>query len=134
MRAPRLLFGALAVAIAASAQQNAVPIGPGVTPPRLLSKIEPEYSFEARDAHVQGTVVFQIIVDEQGRPADISVLSPLAFGLDERAQAAIEKWRFLPGSKEGKPVRILATGEVNFHLPGSWFDEKAESRRTKFNL
>jgi TonB family protein len=133
MRTPILLSG-LALAIAACAQQNVVRIGPGVTPPRLLSKIEPEYSFEAREAHVQGTVVFQIVVDENGRPAEISVLSPLGFGLDERAQAAIEKWSFAPGAKEGRAVKVLATIDVNFRFPGIWFDEKAESRRTKFNL
>jgi TonB family protein len=126
-----LLFSGL---VTANAQQDVVRAGPGVTAPRLLSKVEPEYSFEGREAHIQGTVVFQIVVDEQGRPADISVLSPLGFGLDERAQAAIEKWRFAPGTKDGKPVRVLVTVDVNFRFPGSWFDEKAESRRTKFNL
>lgn len=129
-----LVFSGLTVALGACAQPDVVRVGPGVTPPRVLSKIDPEYSFQAREANVQGTVVFQIIVDEQGRPANLSVLSPLGFGLDERAQAAIEKWQFAPGIKEGKPVSVLSTIEVNFRVPGTWFDEKAEGRRTKFNI
>jgi TPR repeat protein len=62
------------------------------------------------------------------------VLSPLGFGLDERAQATIETWRFQPGTRNGTPVKILATIEVNFRLLDIWFDEKAERRRTAFNL
>jgi TonB family protein len=109
-------------------------IGPGVTPPRLLSKVEPEYSSNARAEHVQGTVVLQIIVSEKGRATDVTVLSPLGFGLDEQAQTAVEKWEFAPGMKDGRPVQILATVEVNFRFPALWFNEKAEHRRTSFNV
>jgi TonB family protein len=117
-----------------SGLDDVIRIGPGVTPPRVLRKIEPKYSSEARADHVQGTVVFQLVVNEKGRPTDISVISPLGFGLDERAQAAIETWEFAPGMKDGKPVKILATVEVNFRFPEIWFDEKAEKQRTSFNL
>ncbi len=109
-------------------------IGPGVTPPRLTYKIEPEYSAEARANHVQGTVVLQIIVDDKGRATDISVVSPLGFGLEEAAQAAVAKWEFAPGMNAGRPARILATVEVNFRFRGIWFDEKTERQRTAFNV
>ena len=113
---------------------DVIRIGPGVTPPRILHKIEPEYSPDARADHVQGTVIFQLVVNEKGRPTNISVISPLGFGLDERAQAAIEKWEFAPGMKDGKPVKILATVEVSFRFPQLWFDEKAEHQRSSFNV
>jgi len=109
-------------------------VGPDVTPPRLLRKVEPKYSGQARADHVQGTVVFQLVVNEQGHPTELSVISPLGFGLDEQAQAALEKWEFAPGTKDGKPVKVLATVEVNFRFPTIWFDEKAEHQRTAFNL
>ena len=99
-----------------SANPDFVRVGPGVTAPKVLYKIDPEYSQEARRANVQGTVVFQIVVDQRGRPANISLLSPLGFGLDERAQAAIEQWKFKPGMKDGKPVTVEAQIEVNFRL------------------
>ena len=105
-----------------------------MTPPHLLHKVEPEYSPDARADHIQGTVVLQLAVDEKGRPTGITVISPLGFGLDERAQAAVEKWEFVPGLKDGKPVKILATIEVNFRFPEVWFDEKAERQRTSFNI
>lgn len=79
-------------------------------------------------------MVLQIVVNEKGRAADISVLSPLGFGLDEQAQVAVEKWEFAPGMKGSIPVKILAIVEVNFRFVGRWFDEKAERRRTAFNV
>lgn len=109
-------------------------IGAGVTPPQLLEKVEPEFTAQARDALVQGTVVLEIVVDEEGRATDITVLSPLGFGLDEQAQRAIEQWRFRPGVKDGKTVKVRAVVEANFRFRETWFDGKAERRRTRFNL
>jgi len=80
----------------AAGDDQPVRIGPGVTPPHLLKKVEPKYSPLARADRVQGTVVFQIVVDEKGNPTQLKVISPLGFGLDENAQQAIEKWRLLP--------------------------------------
>lgn len=114
--------------------QDFVRLGPGVKPPIVSYKVDPEYSPEARDAYIQGTVVIELIVDDRGRPTNISVLSPLGYGLDERALETIEKWRFIPGSKDGKPVKVLATVEVNFRFTNMRFDAKAERRRTQFNV
>jgi TonB family protein len=96
--------------------------------------VDPEYSPNARADHIQGTVVLQLAVNEKGRPIGITVISPLGFGLDECAEAAVETWEFAPGVKDGKPVKILAIVEVNFRFPELWFDEKAEHQRTTFNL
>lgn len=109
-------------------------VGPDVTAPRLIHKVNAAYSPEARASHVQGTVVLQTVIDEKGRPTNISVISPFGFGLDERAQAAVAKWVFAPGMKAGVPVKVLATVEVTFRLAGTWFDSKAERQRTAFNV
>jgi len=109
-------------------------VGPGVTAPRVIRKVEPEYSAEARANYIQGSVLLQIVVDEKGRATDISVISPLGFGLDEQAQAAVSKWEFVPGMRAGAPVKILATVEVNFRFLGIWFDQKIERQRTSFNV
>jgi TonB family protein len=115
-------------------EQDVLHVGPGVKAPSVTYKVDPQYSPEARDAHIQGTVVCELIVDEHGLPTYISVLSPLGFGLDEMAQAAIERWTFTPGTKDGKPVKIWATIEVNFRFKDERFDTKAEHRRTEFNV
>src|ERR1700691_2878165 len=113
---------------------NPIRVGPGVTPPKVQYRPEPEYSREALNAGIQGTVVFEVVVNEAGRLVNVSVLSPLGFGLDEKAQETIAAWRFEPGRKDGKPVSILATVEVNFRLQGQSFDSKAEDRRVRFTL
>ena len=82
----------------------------------MLSKVEPEYSEEARKAKWQGTVVLQIVVDEHGLPKDMKVMRQLGLGLDQKAMEAVGKWRFKPGMKDGKPVPVIATIEVNFRL------------------
>jgi TonB family protein len=91
-------------------------VGGGVSQPIPLFKVEPEYSEEARKAKHQGTVVLSIIIDEQGLPRNFRVVRPLGLGLDEKAIEAVQKWRFRPGMKDGKPVAVLASVEVNFRL------------------
>jgi len=91
-------------------------VGGGGSSPAVVFKVEPEYSEEARKAKFQGTVVLQLVVDEKGMPRDIRVSRPLGMGLDQKAIEAVAKWRFRPGLKDGKPVAVIATIEVNFRL------------------
>jgi TonB family protein len=87
-----------------------------VSAPSLLSKVEPEYSEEARKAKHQGMVVLYVEVDPAGRPHNIKVVRSLGLGLDEKAMEAVSKWKFRPGLKDGKPVTVGATVEVTFRL------------------
>ena len=87
-----------------------------VTQPRLLSKVEPEYSDEARKVKLQGSVMLRIVVDEHGRAESIEVTQRLGLGLDERAIEAVKKWRFSPGTRGGRPVPTSALVEVTFRL------------------
>jgi len=119
---------------AAGELDGAIHIGPGVKPPRALRKVKPEYSGDARIGRVQGTVVLQLAVTVQGRATGITVISPMGFGLDERAQAAVGKWRFEPGTKDGKPVKVITEVFVDFRLPDVPFNQKAERLRTDFNV
>jgi periplasmic protein TonB len=91
-------------------------VGGGVSSPVLLYKVEPEYSEEARKAKYQGTVVVYAEVEPSGRAVNLRILQSLGLGLDEKALEAIQKWRFRPGYKDGKPVTVIATIEVNFRL------------------
>src|SRR5580658_8418750 len=91
-------------------------VGGGVSAPVLLSKVEPEYSEEARKAKYQGTVLLYIEVDPSGRAENVRVVRSLGLGLDEKAIEAVKKWKFKPGYKNGQPVTVQATIEVNFRL------------------
>jgi TonB family protein len=91
-------------------------VGGGVTAPALLYKVEPEYSEEARKAKYQGTVLLYIEVDPSGKAMNIRVARSLGLGLDEKAIEAVKRWKFKPGYKDGRPVTVAATIEVNFRL------------------
>ena len=88
----------------------------GVEMPRLITKVEPEYTEEAREAKVQGTAVVAAEVWPDGQAHNLRVTRSLDPGLDEKAIEAIQRWRFEPGEKDGKPVKVKATIEVKFRL------------------
>lgn len=91
-------------------------IGGDVSSPQIISKVEPEYSEEARKAKYQGEVMLQITIDANGIPRDIHVVRPLGMGLDEKAIEAVQHWRFRPAMKGGKAVAVTANVDVSFRL------------------
>ena len=88
------------------------------TAPRLIHKVEPEYSPEAREAGLEGTVVLSVEVGTDGKAHDIRVRRSLGMGLDEKAVETVRAWKFEPGTRDGKPVAVQATIEMNFRLSG----------------
>ncbi|MBI2688711.1 MAG: TonB family protein [Acidobacteria bacterium] len=86
------------------------------TAPALIHKVDPEYSDEARKARFNGTVLLRIVIDTNGLPTNVEVLRSPGLGLGERAVQSVSQWRFRPGRRDGKPVPVWATVEVNFSL------------------
>jgi TonB family protein len=117
---PLALAGAMAVLLpvaALRAQDKIYSIkDKDVTAPRLLHKVEPKYTEQARDAKLEGTVVLALTVTAKGQPSDITVTRSLEPGLDANAVDAVRQWLFEPGRLKGKPVPVRATIEVNFRL------------------
>lgn len=91
-------------------------VGRDVTPPALVSKVEPAYSEEARIAKYQRTALLSVEIGPDGLARNITVVRALGFGLNKKAIEAIGQWRFKPGVKDGQPVTVAATIEVNFRL------------------
>jgi len=102
---------AIALSLPLAAQDK-----PVNTPPRVLRKVEPEYSEEARKKKIEGTVVLQVVVSTNGRATDVKVMKPLDAGLDRNAIDAVQKYLFQPGTRNGEPVAVYATVEVPFRL------------------
>ena len=86
---------------------------PGLVLPKLLKQLAPQYSKEGLEAGVQGISLYEIVIDEQGLPTDLRLLSPLGYGLDERAREAVEQWRFEPARLNGEPVRVYEIGRAH---------------------
>jgi periplasmic protein TonB len=91
-------------------------VGGGVNPPTVVSRVEPQYSEEARKARYQGTVVLEAIVRRDGTVDIQRVVRSLGFGLDENAIQALKQWRFKPGTRNGVAVDVSLNIEVNFNL------------------
>jgi len=83
---------------------------------------QPEYTEEARIAHLAGVVTVALTVDDEGMPTDIHVVSPIGLGLDESAVACMSQSRYSPAQKDGKPVpsKIKAPLEFQDHWDGDW--------------
>lgn len=84
--------------------------------PRLLHKVEPNYSEAARDAKVAGKCVLDIGIDKEGIVGEAKVIEPLHPDLDLNAIEAVKQWTFRPGMLKGKPVGVRAKVEVIFRL------------------
>lgn len=91
-------------------------VGGDVTPPRVLHKTEPEYTDEARQYKISGSCLLRIVVMPDGRADDIEVVRSVYPGLDLKAMQAVSQWEFEPATKNGVPVAVYATVEVNFRL------------------
>jgi TonB family protein len=85
-------------------------------PPLPTSTPEAEFSEEARRAHYNGTSVFHAVIDENGLPRAIGLISPAGKGLDQKALEAVHKYKFKPATLYGLPVPFLMTIEVHFRL------------------
>lgn len=91
-------------------------VGPGISAPSLLYKKEPEYTQDARAGGVQGTTALGVDIGPDGIARNFEVIRSLEPGLDQKAIEAVQQWQFKPGTKDGQPVTVRATIEVNFRL------------------
>lgn len=74
--------------------------------PELLSEVRVPYPIEAKQKHVQGPVVFDLLLDATGQVRESQLITGPGFGLNEAALQAIRKFRFKPALVEDKAVAI----------------------------
>lgn len=95
-----------------------VELAPEVAATLLMLRVEPHYPDRARRQNIQGPVVLQALIDEDGSVEQLKVLT----GNSDLAVAAIDAvrhWRFKPYSPKGAPGRFATQITVNFALPGA---------------
>ena len=73
---------------------------------------------EAMRAKVQGAVMVEAIVREDGSVGQVRIVRSLdrTFGLDEEALRAVKNWRFRPGKHQGRNVAVIVEIELTFTL------------------
>ena len=90
----------------------------GVSLPRVVKEVKPNYTPAAMQARIQGTLWMTVVVLASGDVGDVAVVKSLdtEHGLDQQAVDATRQWKFEPGTKEGKPVPVDVTIEMTFTL------------------
>jgi TonB family protein len=78
-------------------------VGGHVSAPKVVHKVDPEYTKEARDTKIEGTVVVQTEIHTDGRAHNARVVRSLDPGLDRSAIDALSGWEFEPARKMGSP-------------------------------
>ena len=85
--------------------------GGPLTKPRLLSGKSPRFP---PGGTIEGICRLSVIVEANGKPGAIQVARTLRADYDEKAIKAVRKYRFAPGTLEGKPVEVRIYVEINF--------------------
>jgi protein TonB len=112
------ILATFVVVAAAQEASEAQKAGAGVTLPRVVKEVRPEYTEAAKQARIEGTVVVEAVVKTDGTVGDVKVTRSLdtEYGLDEQAVKAARQWLFEPGKKDGKAVPVSVAIELTFTL------------------
>lgn len=90
---------------------------PGMTPPRVIERVTPQYPELAKRVRKTGRVMVKAVIDATGTVRDAQVIShPLGFGLEESALKAIYRWRFAPARLGERPLAVFFNLTVDFSL------------------
>ena len=95
--------------------KRVIRVGGKVDPPRQTYSAEVKYPAVAKVAKVQGVVVIDAIIDEEGNVVQAHVVSGLGL-LVGAALQAVEKWKYEPTRLNGQTVSIEMEVKVHFNL------------------
>lgn len=82
----------------------------------ITSQPKPAYTEEARKNQIAGVVVLRAVFSASGEVTNIRAVSGLPNGLTERAIAAARQIKFVPATKDGRPVSVSMQLRYNFDL------------------
>jgi protein TonB len=91
-------------------------VGGDVLAPVKVSAPDPVYTETARTARIEGTVILEAVIDKNGNVDRVKVLKGLPMGLDRAAVDAVKRWKFEPGTHQGKPVDVIYNLTVHFKI------------------
>jgi TonB family protein len=92
-----------------------------VQPPKVLKSENPRYTDAARKLGFSGRILVSLVVDADGMPQDIHIQHPAGLGLDEQAVKAVNQYRFKPATKNGQPIKVELSIDVNFEIRNSQY-------------
>ena len=92
-----------------------VRVGGTITRPSRVHEVAPSYPAVARAARIEGTVILEAVIDNDGTVRDVRVLRSVPL-LDQAATDAVRQWRFTPTLLNGEAVPVVMTVTVTFRL------------------
>jgi serine/threonine-protein kinase len=97
-------------------QGDLVTMGAGVTPPRVQNLAQPRYPAIARQTGRSASVLIRVLVDENGRPADVQLKDSKRAGLgfDEAALESARRSSYTPATKHGVRVKMWLDLNIKF--------------------
>jgi len=104
---------------------------PDLIPPKFTHKELPLYPRIAEETRIHGYVILDAILCRDGKIRDVRVLRTLGngrFGIEEAAIAAVENWKFKPGTIDGKAQDVRMTLKLDFN---QWSQRERGKHRTK---
>ncbi len=97
------------------APKRIVRVGGNLKPPRQTFSEQPVYPFLAKQARIQGVVVIDAVIDEQGNVVQAHVVSGAPLLIPAALQAVMH-WKYEPSYLNGEPISVAMHVEVNFVL------------------
>lgn len=88
----------------------------GAGTPECIYCPAPLYDDTARAAKYQGSIVLSVVVTSHGLSDSILVLKGAPFMLNKQAIEAVQKWKFKPTVKNGKPIAVRVPIEITFRI------------------
>ncbi len=70
----------------------------------------------ARRAGIEGRVIVQFVIDQEGNVVDPVVVRGIGGGCDEAALEAVTNLKFSPGRQRGRPVKVRYSLPITFRL------------------
>jgi TonB family protein len=92
-----------------------VRVSQGVSTGLLITRVQPRYPDDARQARIQGTVVLKALIDANGDVEDLTLVSGHPM-LAPAALEAVKQWKYKPYLLNGRPVKVETQITVNFQL------------------
>jgi periplasmic protein TonB len=91
-------------------------VGPGISPPRPISSPQPDFpAVLGRGKHRRnGNCVLAFIVDEHGGVRDVQVTRSSDKRMNQQIIDTVKQWKFSPALKDGKPVAVRTSAEIDF--------------------
>jgi TonB family protein len=95
---------------------KAIRVGGNIRPPIRIKEVAPVYPAVAQTARIQGDVVIEATIDDEGKVADAKVVKSVPL-LDQAALDAVRQWQYQPSLLNGIPTAVVTTVTVKFTRP-----------------